>query len=150
MIAKLICLIAVLTGFAFFMGYNLDNKCDIWLFTKTLKDVPVFMNSLISFAIGVMCALPFAFVRKIKTQKKMEEREAEREEAAKRKASKKAAKASKAPGEDKASGAQASSDTGSKTFGNTESGKTKREKILERIQKLKKQSHPSETEQEAE
>ena len=143
MIAKLICLIITLVLFSFFMGFNLDNKCDIWFFTTTFKNVPVFMNSLISFAFGVLCTIPVAFARRIKSQKRQEEREAERREAQQKKEAKKAAKAAKAAkdfeaqGQDKASGKQGS-------------GKTTREKILDKIQKLKKANKSSETEQEAE
>ena len=87
--------------------------------------------------------IPVAFARRIKSQKRQEEREAERREAQQKKEAKKAAKAAKAAkdfeaqNQDKASGKQ-------------ESGKTTREKILDKIQKLKKANKSSETEQEAE
>lgn len=73
MIAKLVAFIAALVAFAFFAGFNLDNRSNIWLFLKTYENVPVFMNTLISFAFGVLCTLPLAMVRRIKKQKKLEE-----------------------------------------------------------------------------
>lgn len=57
-ILKLVLFILILVACAFFTGFNLDNKTDIWFFFVTFKNVPVFMNSLISFAFGILCALP--------------------------------------------------------------------------------------------
>lgn len=123
MIAKLISLIAVLVLFAFFMGFNLDNKCDIWLFYKTFENVPAFMNSLISFAFGVLCTLPFALVRKYRKTREIEERENEK---AKRKAVKKNSTSEPKP---------VITDSESKP-------QSKREALLAKINKLKKQPAP--------
>ena len=41
-----------------FTGFNLDNKCNIWLF-YTFKNVPVFLTILVSFVFGVLVTLPF-------------------------------------------------------------------------------------------
>ncbi|MBR5933686.1 MAG: hypothetical protein IK002_06840 [Treponema sp.] len=135
MVAKLICLIVALTAFSFFMGYNLDNKCDIWLFTTTVKNVPVFMNSLISFAFGVLCSLPIAFFSRLKKQRKAEEKEVRDQQKAKAKERKRSADVQ---------------ETENKKLSYSDSGKTTREKILDKIQKLKKTHKSSETEQEAE
>lgn len=123
MIAKLISLIAILVLFAFFMGFNLDNKCDIWLFYKTFENVPAFMNSLISFAFGVLCTLPFALVRKYKKTREIEERENEK---AKRKTAKKNSASEPKP---------VITDSESKP-------QSKREALLAKINKLKKQPAP--------
>lgn len=74
MILKLILFIAAIVAFLFYVGFNLDNKCNIWLFVKTFENVPVFMNSLISFAFGILCSLPFAIVRKVKKQKQIQQK----------------------------------------------------------------------------
>lgn len=120
MIAKLIVFIFAIVLFAFFMGFNLDNKCDIWLFVKTYENVPAFMNSLISFGFGVLCTLPFALVRKFKKTREIEQRENEK---AKRKAAKKNSTAEPKP---------VISDSESKP-------QSKREALLAKINKLKKQ-----------
>lgn len=75
MIIKLIFFIASIVALAFFTGFNLDNKCNIWFFWKSFENVPVFMNSLISFALGILCALPFAFVRRSRKAKEIEKKE---------------------------------------------------------------------------
>lgn len=60
MVLKLILLIASLVAFSFFTGLNLDNKCDIWFFWTTFKNVPVFLTAIISFAAGALFTLPLA------------------------------------------------------------------------------------------
>lgn len=133
MIAKLISLIAILVLFAFFMGFNLDNKCNIWLFYKTFENVPAFMNSLISFAFGVLCTLPFALVRKYKKTREIEQRENEK---AKRKAARK----------------NSSSETKVEIADPENKPLSKRDFILSKINKLKKQNvkETSETESDSE
>lgn len=72
MIFKLVVFIIAIVAFAFFAGFNLDNKTDIWLFFKTYHDVPVFMNSLISFAFGALCSLPLVLLVRYKRESKDE------------------------------------------------------------------------------
>ena len=66
MIVKLVAFIIAIVAFAFFAGFNLDNKTDIWFFFKTFHDVPVFMNSLISFVFGAFCSLLFMLLVRFK------------------------------------------------------------------------------------
>lgn len=45
----------------FFIGFNLDNRCDIsWVF-GTFRDVPIFVSLLFAFTAGVIAAIPFKF-----------------------------------------------------------------------------------------
>ena len=53
-------------------GFNLDNKCNIWLF-HTFENVPVIVTILISFLLGVVVTLPSVFV--IRNKKKNTEAE---------------------------------------------------------------------------
>ena len=53
----LVVLVAVLTGF------NLDNTSNIWFF-HTFENVPVIATIIVSFLVGVIVTLPFAFIRK--------------------------------------------------------------------------------------
>lgn len=69
MIVKLICFIVCVVAFAFFIGLNLNNKCNIWLFFTTLENVPAFMNTLVSFLCGICFTIPFAFFFKFKKNK---------------------------------------------------------------------------------
>ncbi|MCR5612945.1 hypothetical protein [Treponema sp.] len=126
MVFRLICFIAAVVLLAFYTGFNLDNKGDIWFFFTTFKNVPVFMNSLISFAFGILCALPFAFVRRYKKSRDLEEKE-------KKVSAKKQKKLS----------SETSSDVVNSN--NDESSNSKRKSILDKIQKLKKQPSSAET-----
>ncbi|MBR5965799.1 MAG: hypothetical protein IK015_06760 [Treponema sp.] len=63
MVLKLIFTIAILVAFAIFSGFNLDNRCNIWLFGKVFTNAPIFMTILVSFAAGVVVTLPAVFLR---------------------------------------------------------------------------------------
>ena len=63
MVLKLIFTIAILVAFAIFSGFNLDNRCNIWLFGKVFTNAPIFMTILVSFAAGVIVTLPAIFLR---------------------------------------------------------------------------------------
>ncbi len=84
---------------AVFTGFNLNNKCDVWLF-NTFSDVPVAFTIIISLMAGVIITLPFTMGRRLTRAEKIKLREVQREEkrAAKmeKKNKKKAAKASAA------------------------------------------------------
>jgi len=42
-----------------FIGFNLDNRCDVsWVF-GTFRDVPIFVSLLFAFTAGVIAAIPF-------------------------------------------------------------------------------------------
>jgi len=43
-----------------FIGFNVENRCDISLAFYIMKDVPVVLTILSSFALGLVAALPFA------------------------------------------------------------------------------------------
>ena len=60
---RLLATIILMVLVAIFTGFNLDNKCDIWLF-HTFKAVPVFVTILTSFVAGVIVMLPFTLRRK--------------------------------------------------------------------------------------
>lgn len=73
MIANLISIIIGIVFIAFFAGFNLDNKCDVSLVFYTFKNIPVFFTILVSFAIGMLCSLPFALIHRNKKTKKVKE-----------------------------------------------------------------------------
>ncbi len=45
---------------ALFTGYNLDNRCNVWIF-HTFNDVPVAFTIIVSLIAGVVITLPFTF-----------------------------------------------------------------------------------------
>lgn len=69
MIIRLLETIALMVIMAFFIGFNLDNKCDVNVLFYTFKSVPCFITILVSFVLGVFFTIPFAFFAKKKTSK---------------------------------------------------------------------------------
>lgn len=61
---KLIVVLVIAVMLALFIGFNLENKCEISFVFVRLDSVPVYMTILISFAAGLVAALPFAFKRR--------------------------------------------------------------------------------------
>ena len=68
MIVKLIIGIVLLVFTVFFVGFNLDNRCDVNLLFYTFKNLPVFYTILISFVLGVFVTIP-AFLLSLKKDK---------------------------------------------------------------------------------
>ncbi len=58
----LILLLVVFEGA--FIGFNLDNKCDVWLLFRVFKSVPVYITILVSFAAGILVSVPFFVFKK--------------------------------------------------------------------------------------
>jgi hypothetical protein len=61
----------VLAVFLAFITFNLDNKCDIsfWFKTLVIKDVPVYLTVFTLYALGLLTSLPFFIGRKKKDEK---------------------------------------------------------------------------------
>ncbi len=95
---KLIGTLCVAVVAAFFTGYNLDHRCDVWLF-HTFENVPVAVTILVSLLSGVIITLPFTFGKRehIKTEAEIEAeaRQAARAEKLRIKAEKERMKAEK-------------------------------------------------------
>ena len=72
MIATLIILILIVIFLAFFIGFNIQNFCDLWFFT-TYEHVPVVLLIFIAFAAGVVIALLIVLIAKLRTPSKTEE-----------------------------------------------------------------------------
>ena len=65
MIVSLILILLVIIFMAFFIGLNLSNVCTFWFF-KTFTDLPVAVLALIAFGTGIIFALLFILVAKMK------------------------------------------------------------------------------------
>ncbi len=83
MVVTLILILLIVIFMAFFIGLNLSNVCSFWFF-KTFTDLPVAVLALIAFGAGIIFALLFIFVAKMKAPP------SDAEERAKRKLEKKA------------------------------------------------------------
>ncbi len=60
---KLILFILVLILVTLFIGFNLDNACNVSFGVYTFENVPVFMSILLSFAAGILIMIPFLLFR---------------------------------------------------------------------------------------
>ncbi len=69
---KLILFLICLVLTVFFIGFNLENACNINLGYKTFENVPVFLTVLVSFGIGALVSFMFMLgVAFRKTDKKV-------------------------------------------------------------------------------
>ena len=66
---KLILFILSVILVTIFIGFNLENACDVSLGVYVFKDVPIFMSLLLAFALGVLIMLPFTFGHSKKEKK---------------------------------------------------------------------------------
>ena len=65
MVVTLILILIIVIFMAFFIGMNLSNLCTFWFF-KTFTDLPVAVLTLIAFGAGIIFAMLFIFVAKMK------------------------------------------------------------------------------------
>ncbi len=65
MIVTLILILLLVVFMAFFIGLNLSNVCTFWFF-KTYTNLPVSVLALIAFGAGIIFALLFILVAKMK------------------------------------------------------------------------------------
>ena len=65
MIISLILILLLVVFMAFFIGLNLSNVCTFWFF-KTFEGLPVAVLALIAFGAGIIFALLFILVAKMK------------------------------------------------------------------------------------
>ena len=95
MIFALILFLAFVVFLAFFVGLNIGNTCTFWFF-KTYTEIPVAVLVLIAFGAGIIVAILFMLIAKLRgpSQAEIEKREelAKKREAARAKVEKKAKK----------------------------------------------------------
>lgn len=70
---KLIFFIIVLVGFALFMSFNVEHRCDVSLVFYTFQAVPITLSLLFAFACGALTALLFLIDPDAKTRKQKSE-----------------------------------------------------------------------------
>lgn len=56
---KLIAFLAILLVITLFIGFNLDNRCDVSFIFYKYSDVPIFVSLLFAYAAGAITAVPF-------------------------------------------------------------------------------------------
>jgi uncharacterized integral membrane protein len=57
---RLIVFIVIGAAFLGFIGFNLENRCDVSFGFHTFSQVPVFLTTLSAFVLGMALALPLA------------------------------------------------------------------------------------------
>ena len=67
---KLIGFLTVIVLITFFIGFNLDNRCDVSLVFYTFHDVPIFVSLLVAYVCGAITLIPFFVVAGTKAGKK--------------------------------------------------------------------------------
>ncbi len=65
MVVTLVLILLIVIFMAFFIGLNLNNVCTFWFF-KTYTELPVSVLALIAFGAGIIFALLFILVAKMK------------------------------------------------------------------------------------
>jgi uncharacterized integral membrane protein len=67
---KLISFLFVLVVITLFIGFNIENRCDVSFIMHTFRDVPIFVSLLFAYVAGAVTVIPFFFgYRKIRSQK---------------------------------------------------------------------------------
>jgi hypothetical protein len=61
--------------FLAFIGFNLENRCDISFGFATIQDVPVFLSSFVSFVLGILWVIPFIVSFQLKKSKAAKSKE---------------------------------------------------------------------------
>ena len=89
MVVTLVLILLIVIFMAFFVGLNLSNVCTFWFF-KTYTNLPVAVLALIAFGAGIIFALLFILVAKMKAPPSDAEERAARKLQKKAKAEEKA------------------------------------------------------------
>ena len=67
---KLVSFLFVLVAITVFIGFNIENRCDVSFIMYTFRDVPIFVSLLFAYVAGAVTVIPFFFgYRKKRTQK---------------------------------------------------------------------------------
>jgi cbb3-type cytochrome oxidase subunit 3 len=66
---RLIGFILLFGIFIAFIGFNLENNCNVSFGFMSLEGVPVYLTAFSSFVLGMFCALPFLFALRSRKNK---------------------------------------------------------------------------------
>jgi uncharacterized integral membrane protein len=80
MFLKFVGFVALCAVFLVFIGFNLENKCDISFGFTKLSDVPVFFTAFASFVLGLLASVPIAISIRLKKNRKQSIQAAKRAE----------------------------------------------------------------------
>ena len=66
---RLIQIIVIFAVLLIFIFFNYENKCDISFGFFKIREAPVFLTVFTSFFLGLLCSIPFIYMRKKKSVK---------------------------------------------------------------------------------
>jgi len=67
---KLVSFLFLLILATLFIGFNLENRCDVSFIFYTFKDVPIFVSLLFSYAVGALTVIPFFWAHGIRKNRR--------------------------------------------------------------------------------
>lgn len=67
---KLIAFLAILLAITFFIGFNLDNRCDVSFVFHIYRNVPIFVSLLFAYLAGAITVIPFFLGRRSRPGKR--------------------------------------------------------------------------------
>jgi uncharacterized integral membrane protein len=67
---RMLGLIIILAVLLAFIGFNLDNRCDLSLGLISFRGVPIYLTVFASFVLGMLCSLPYIILKYIKKREK--------------------------------------------------------------------------------
>ena len=70
---RLIQIIVIFAIFLLFIVFNMNYKCDIWIFRK-IPDVPVFLIAFFSFVLGMLSTIPFIISHQLRKKREIEDK----------------------------------------------------------------------------
>ena len=73
---KLILFLISTVVIAFFIGFNLDHRCDVSLVVYTFKNVPIIISLVAAYVLGALSVLPALFGSRKKKKLAKKEKEA--------------------------------------------------------------------------
>ena len=55
---RLICFLIIFAIFLAFIGFNLENNCDVNFGFYIFTNIPIYITALVSFFLGMLCTIP--------------------------------------------------------------------------------------------
>ncbi len=94
---KLIAFLLVMLIAIFFIGFNLDNRCNVSVILHTFEDVPIVLSLLAAYVLGSFSVIPFLLGRRRKKNRE-DNKSLKKKEQKKKKSDIKDDEAKNAPG----------------------------------------------------
>lgn len=67
---KLVSFLFILILATLFIGFNLENRCDVSFIFYTFKDVPIFVSLLFAYVAGALTVIPFFWAHRMQKNRR--------------------------------------------------------------------------------